>query len=115
MTRPRRARQGRARRFRHAVRHDHGLDGLRCDGAGNLYISRYGAGRVAVVAPQGALVHEVALRGERPTDLAFGGGDGRTVFVTLQDRGAIESFRAAWPGRGPGGSAPQRAGSGSPR
>ena len=94
---------------------DHGLDGMRCDGAGNLYIARYGAGRVAVVSPQGALLHEVALRGERPTNLAFGGEDGRTVFVTLQDRGAIESFRAAWPGRGPGGSTLQRAGSGSPR
>ncbi len=94
---------------------DHGLDGMRCDAAGNLYIARYGAGRVAVVSPQGTLLHEVRLRGERPTNLAFGGEDGRTVFVTLQDRGAIESFRAAWPGREPGSPALQRTGSGSPR
>lgn len=82
---------------------DHGLDGMRCDAAGNLYIARYGAGRVAVVSPRGQLLHEVELGGTRPTNVAFGGEDGRTVFVTLQDRGAIESFRAAWPGREPGG------------
>ena len=96
---------------------DHGLDGMRCDAAGNLYIARYGAGRVAVVSPQGTLLHEVRLRGERPTNLAFGGEDGRTVFVTLQDRGAIESFRAAWPGREPGSpalSAPAAAARGRP-
>jgi gluconolactonase len=81
---------------------EHGLDGMRCDAAGNLYIARYGAGRVAVVSPQGRLLHEVPLRGMRPTNLAFGGDDGRTVFVTLQDRGAIEFFRAAAPGRPPG-------------
>lgn len=94
---------------------DHGLDGMRCDAAGNLYIARYGAGTVAVVSPQGNLLREVRLRGVRPTNLAFGGEDGRTVFVTLQDRGAIESFRADWPGREPGGAIAQRAGSGSPR
>ena len=80
---------------------DHGLDGMRCDAAGNLYIARYGAGRVAVVSPDGVLLREVALRGQRPTNLAFGGEDGRTVFVTLQDRGTIESFRAAWPDHEP--------------
>lgn len=81
---------------------DHGLDGMRCDAAGNLYIARHGAGRVAVVSPEGFLLREVALRGERPTNLTFGGADGRDVFVTLQDRGAIETFRSDLPGREPG-------------
>lgn len=75
---------------------------MRCDAAGNLYIARHGAGRVAVVSPEGLLLREVALRGERPTNLAFGGADGRDVFVTLQDRGAIETFRSDLPGREPG-------------
>lgn len=82
---------------------DHGLDGMRTDAAGNLYIARYGAGTVAIVSPDGALLHEVPLKGTRPTNLAFGGRDGRSVFVTLQDRGAIETFRSAWPGRETGG------------
>ena len=78
---------------------DHGLDGMRSDADGNLYIARYGAGLVAVVSPQGGLLREVPLRGAKPTNVAFGGADGRDVYVTLQDRGAIEVFRSDRPGR----------------
>lgn len=78
---------------------DHGLDGMRCDAAGNLYVTRYGAGTVLVVAPDGRIVREIRLRGQRPSNIAFGGEDGRQVFVTLQDTGAIETFRADRPGR----------------
>lgn len=78
---------------------DHGLDGMRCDAAGNLYIARYGAGEIAIVSPQGTLRQRIQLKGQKPTNLAFGGADGRTVYVTLQDRGAIETFRSELPGR----------------
>ena len=78
---------------------DHGMDGMRTDIKGNLYIARYGAGVVAVVSPDGNLLREVKLKGQKPTNVAFGGKDGRTVYVTLQDRGAIEAFRAEHPGR----------------
>ena len=78
---------------------DFGMDGMRCDSQGNLYIARYGAGVVAVVSPQGKILREISLTGQKPTNVAFGGKDGKTVFVTLQARGAIEAFRAEWPGR----------------
>lgn len=78
---------------------DHGLDGMRCDAEGNLHIARYGAGVVAVVSPQGIVSREIRLGGDKPTNLAFGGRDGRDVFVTLQDRGAIETYRSDQPGR----------------
>ena len=78
---------------------DHGLDGMRSDVDGSLYIARYGAGVVAVVSPQGGLLREVPLRGAKPTNVAFGGADGRDVYVTLQDRGAIEVFSSDRPGR----------------
>jgi len=81
---------------------DHGMDGMRTDAKGNLYIARYGAGVVAVVSPEGTLLREVKLKGQKPTNVAFGGKDGRTVYVTLQDRGAIEAFRVETPGREPG-------------
>jgi sugar lactone lactonase YvrE len=71
---------------------DHGMDGMRCDAQGNLYIARYGAGVVAVVSSAGELLREISLQGQRPTNVAFGGADGKQVFVTLQDRGAIETF-----------------------
>ena len=78
---------------------DHGLDGMRSDARGNLYIARHGAGAVAVVSPQGRLIRQIKLKGSKPSNVAFGGPDGRTVYVTLQDRGAIETFRVDHPGR----------------
>ena len=78
---------------------DHGMDGMRCDADGNLYIARYDAGVIAVVAPDGKLLREVPLKGRKPSNIAFGGSDGRQVFVTLQDRGAVETFQADHPGR----------------
>lgn len=78
---------------------DYGLDGMRCDAAGNLYIARYAAGEVAVVSPHGTLLQRIKLKGQKPTNVAFGGADGKTVYVTLQERGAIETFRSELPGR----------------
>lgn len=78
---------------------DFGLDGMRTDVNGNLYIARYGAGVISVVSPKGELLHSIALKGMHPTNVAFGGEDGKTVFVTMQKRGAIEKFRAQYKGR----------------
>ena len=78
---------------------DYGLDGMRCDIVGNLYITRYGKGTVAKVSSQGAVLLEVTVSGKNPTNIAFGGPDGRTVYVTLADRGAIDVFRVDQPGR----------------
>jgi len=68
---------------------DFGLDGMRCDPQGNLYIARYDAGQVAVVAPDGRLLRTIDLKGRKPSNVTF---DGAQVYVTLQDRGAIETF-----------------------
>lgn len=78
---------------------DFGMDGMRCDIKGNLYITRHGKGTVAMVSPEGKLIREIKLKGSKPSNIAFGGKDGKTCFVTLQDRGCIESFRVAYPGR----------------
>jgi len=78
---------------------DFGLDGMRCDVAGNLYVTRHGKGTVAKLSPRGAVLTEIGLAGTKPTNLAFGGPDGRTCYVTVADRGNIETFRADLPGR----------------
>lgn len=78
---------------------DYGMDGMRCDREGNIYVARYGKGTVAEVSPTGIVLNEVTLTGKRPTNVTFGGTDGRTVYVTLQDKGNIESFRTEIPGR----------------
>lgn len=79
---------------------DFGLDGMRCDSAGFLYVTRHGKGTIAVVSPDGAVVEEIVLPGRQCTNLAFGGADGCSVFVTLADDGTVVSFRAPRPGRG---------------
>ncbi len=78
---------------------DFGMDGMRCDVDGNLYITRWGKGTVAKVSPAGEVLLEVVLGGEKPSNLAFGGPDGCTCYVTVQDRGWVESFRVERPGR----------------
>lgn len=78
---------------------DFGMDGMRCDIKGNLYIARFGKGVVAVVSPEGKLLREIPLIGKRPTNVAFGGTDGKTLYVTMQDQGNIECFSVEIPGR----------------
>ena len=78
---------------------DFGMDGMRCDVAGNLYVTRHGKGTVAKVSPGGEVLAEVGLSGKECTNLAFGGPDGRTCYVTVADRGNIELFRTDLPGR----------------
>ncbi|GAB2515225.1 SMP-30/gluconolactonase/LRE family protein [Spirosoma aerophilum] len=78
---------------------DFGMDGMRCDTKGNLYIVRYGKGTVAKLSPAGKLLQEIKLTGQKPTNIAFGGKDGRTAYVTLQDQGNIETFRVDIPGQ----------------
>jgi len=78
---------------------DFGLDGMRCDTLGNLYITRFGKGTVVKVSPTGELLREIELTGKQPTNIAFGGPDGRTAYVTVNDRHNIETFRVETPGR----------------
>jgi len=75
------------------------IDGIRTDVAGRLLIARIRKGSIAVIAPDGTLQREVMLRGEEPTNLAFGGADGRTVFVTQRQGGFVEAFRTDQEGR----------------
>lgn len=78
---------------------DHGLDGMRCDVAGNLYVTRWGKGTVLVIAPDGRELQEVEVGGHKCTNLAFGGPDGRTCYVTIADIGRIDAFRTGSPGQ----------------
>lgn len=79
---------------------DFGLDGMKCDAEGNLYIARYDKGVVAVFSPEGELLREIPVKGKKVSNLAFGGPDGKTVYVTLQDRKCVEQFRNKIKGKG---------------
>jgi gluconolactonase len=78
---------------------DFSMDGMRCDIDGNLYVSRLGKGVVAILSPAGVLIREVPTKGKDISNIAFGGRDGRTCFVTMVDSQRIEMFRTETPGR----------------
>jgi sugar lactone lactonase YvrE len=77
---------------------DFGFDGMRCDVAGNLYITRHGKGTVVVLSPQGKVLREIDVLGKMPSNLCFGGPDGRTVYVTEVEHRRLVQFRVDRPG-----------------
>lgn len=79
---------------------DFGLDGMHCDKDGHLYVCRYGKGQLDEFSPAGRLLRRIPLKGRNCSNFVFGDRDGRTVFVTLQDRKCVEMFRVAIPGKG---------------
>ena len=78
---------------------DFGMDGMRTDVKGNLYITRHGKGTVVKVSPEGKILQEIELKGKTPSNIAFGGKDGTKAFITLQDNGNFETFDTEDPGR----------------
>lgn len=78
---------------------DHGFDGMRCDTAGNLYVTRHGKGTVVKLSPGGELLKEVDVLGKMPSNLCFGGSDGKTVYVTEVEHRRLVAFRVDAPGR----------------
>jgi sugar lactone lactonase YvrE len=77
---------------------DHGFDGMRCDVDGNLYVTRHGKGTVVKLSPEGKELREIEVLGKSPTNLCFGGPDGRTVYVTEAEQTRIVRFRVDRPG-----------------
>ena len=77
---------------------DHGFDGMRCDVDGDLYITRPGKGTVVKVSPKGDVLREIDVLGEHPTNICFGGDDGRTAYVTEAKTKRLVRFRVDRPG-----------------
>ena len=63
------------------------MDGLKVDANGNLWAT--GPGGLLIISPQGKLLGRV-LTGKATANVAFGGKDGKTVFLTAHD--SIVSF-----------------------
>lgn len=68
---------------------DFGLDGMRADREGNLYVCRYDKGTVVVIDPDGQKLNEYQLKGKRPSNITFS-NDYNKCFITMADRGCLE-------------------------
>jgi signal peptidase len=82
------------------------VDGLRVDTDGRIFVARPEVGQVVILVPPGAVgtaPPPVATQGKNPSNLTFGGADGRDVFVTQADpaKRFVERFRTDRPGREP--------------
>jgi sugar lactone lactonase YvrE len=92
-------REGRLQNKRLLIRfNDHGFDGMRADIEGNHYVTRHGKGTVAKISPQGVVLKEIDVLGPHPTNISFGGKDGRTAYVTEAKHCRIVQFRVDRPG-----------------
>lgn len=68
---------------------DHGMDGMRVDNQGNVFVARFGAGVIVKISPAGKILKTFKLKGQHPTNVAFNEQQTK-LFVTMQKRGAIE-------------------------
>lgn len=68
---------------------DYGMDGMRCDSKGNLYITRHGKGTVALFSPEGELIKEFILKGKLCSNIVLS-MDEKLAFITMADRGMFE-------------------------
>ena len=65
---------------------------------GNLYVTRYGKGTVIKLTPRGEVLQEIDVLGARPSNICFGGPDGRTAYVTEVEHTRLVQFRVDRPG-----------------
>jgi gluconolactonase len=68
---------------------DHGMDGMRVDNQGNVFVACFGAGVIVKISPAGKILKTFKLKGQHPTNVAFNEQQTK-LFVTMQKRGAIE-------------------------
>ena len=67
-----------------------GPDGMALDAAGNLAVAHAGLGSVWVFDPHGEPLWRIrSCAGRMTTNLAYGGADGRTLFITESETGSI--------------------------
>jgi sugar lactone lactonase YvrE len=78
---------------------DASIDGLRTDIDDRILVARILKGTILVLRPDGSVEREIPLTAKEPTNLAFGGVDGKTVYVSQRKGGFVETFRVARPGR----------------
>jgi gluconolactonase len=78
----------------------HGPDGLAMDEAGNLVVAHVGLGSVWLFSPAGEpLLRILSCKGRKITNVAYGGPDRKTLFITEAESGCILSTRMDVTGR----------------
>ncbi|MBI4875519.1 MAG: SMP-30/gluconolactonase/LRE family protein [Acidobacteria bacterium] len=78
----------------------YGVDGMKFDSEGNLWVAMYSESELWRFSPEGKKTGSIPIPGKNPTNLIFGGPGRRTAYVTVHhDRdGRLFSVRMPAPG-----------------
>jgi gluconolactonase len=69
-----------------------GPDGIAFGENGNLFVTVFGQGSVAVLGKDGDVVERIRMTGQLPTNVAFGAWGENKIYVTEGELGQIEVF-----------------------
>jgi len=72
-------------------------DGLRVDAAGDVWCAFWDGAHLTRFSPDGTVVERVPVPVIRPTSIAFGGPDLRTMYITSAAHGLTDEQRQRWP------------------
>lgn len=82
------------------------VDGMKTDINGNLFVARYtygNRGHVAIFSPDHELIGKIYLSFPNPTNVEFGGTDGKTLYIVGQcaeeGKGCVDRIEVNTPGR----------------
>lgn len=70
-------------------------DSMACEANGNICVATLSRGGISVISPAGELVEFVALPDPAVTNIAFGGSDMMTAYITLSLTGQL--VKMSWP------------------
>lgn len=71
------------------------FDSLALEASGNICVATLVSGCISVIAPDGKLVEQIATGDRVTTNIAFGGPDLRTAYITLSGKGQLVAMD--WP------------------
>jgi sugar lactone lactonase YvrE len=78
-----------------------GPDGLALDATGNVYVAYFDAGEVVVLTPKGKIIGAIKLpqgAGTQTTNVAFGGPEAKTLYITEAAQNVIYQVKMNVPG-----------------
>lgn len=74
-----------------------GFDGMKFDERGFLWVAMYSEAELWSFSTEGEHAETIAVPGRNPTNLVFGGPDGRTAYVTVNDAPSGKLFSVRMP------------------
>jgi gluconolactonase len=74
-------------------------DGIDFDINGNLYVAHFGGKAVYIFSPEGKLQQKIETPGSKPTNLEFGDGDFKTLYLTEVETNSLYKIRTKFPGK----------------